>query len=52
MLPDLHGGGQERGLRAGTENVAGVVGMAEALRLAEDERESRARARSRACGIA
>jgi cysteine desulfurase len=42
ILPDLHGGGQERGLRAGTENVADVVGMAEALRLAEVERESRA----------
>jgi cysteine desulfurase len=42
ILPDQHGGGQERGMRAGTENVAGVVGMAEALRLAEVERESRA----------
>jgi cysteine desulfurase len=28
----LRGGGQERGLRAGTENVAGIVGMAAALR--------------------
>lgn len=27
----IHGGGQERGKRAGTENVAGIVGMAEAL---------------------
>ena len=27
----LHGGGQERGRRAGTENVAGIVGMAAAL---------------------
>ena len=27
----LHGGGQEMGLRAGTENVAGLVGMAAAL---------------------
>ncbi len=32
-LPNLvHGGAQERGLRAGTENIAGVVGMAEALK--------------------
>jgi cysteine desulfurase len=30
----IHGGGQERNLRAGTENVAGIVGMAEAARLA------------------
>jgi cysteine desulfurase len=41
LLADAHGGGQERGLRAGTENVAAIVGMAEALRIAEDERPSR-----------
>lgn len=29
--PLLHGGGQEQGLRAGTSNVAGAVGLAEAL---------------------
>lgn len=28
----LHGGAQEKGMRAGTENVAGIVGMAVALR--------------------
>lgn len=32
--PLIHGGGQQRGLRSGTENVAGAVGMATALRLA------------------
>ena len=31
MEPLFHGGGQEMGLRAGTENVAGLVGMAAAL---------------------
>ena len=36
--PVLHGGGQERGRRSGTENVAGAVAFATALRLAEAER--------------
>ena len=30
----IHGGAQEKGKRAGTENVPGIVGMAEALRIA------------------
>ncbi|HTK09272.1 MAG TPA: aminotransferase class V-fold PLP-dependent enzyme, partial [Ktedonobacteraceae bacterium] len=34
LLPQLQGGSQERGRRAGTENVAGIVGTATALRLA------------------
>lgn len=38
--PVLHGGGQERGWRSGTENVAGAVGMAAAVRAAENERVS------------
>ena len=31
LEPLMHGGAQERGMRAGTENVAAIVGMAEAL---------------------
>ncbi len=42
--PMLYGGSQEHALRAGTENVAGIVGMTTALELALDERtESAAR---------
>ncbi len=40
--PLLHGGGQERGARSGTENVAFAVAFATALRLAELERETAA----------
>ena len=32
----IHGGGQENGLRAGTENVLGIAGMGEAARLANE----------------
>jgi cysteine desulfurase len=38
----LRGGGQERGLRAGTENVAGIAGMAAALCAANVRREEEA----------
>jgi len=38
ILPQLHGGSQERYRRAGTENVAGAVGMAAAFELASAER--------------
>lgn len=41
LIPHLTGGGQEFGLRAGTHNVAYIVGFAEALKLAAEERESR-----------
>ncbi|MBU6460127.1 MAG: cysteine desulfurase [Proteobacteria bacterium] len=34
LMPVLTGGSQERGLRAGTENVAAIVGFAEASKLA------------------
>lgn len=39
LQPLIHGGGQERGLRSGTENVAGIVGFAAALELAEKRRK-------------
>lgn len=39
LKPVVVGGGQERGLRSGTENVAGVIGFAEAIRLAEKRRK-------------
>ncbi|HXF70663.1 MAG TPA: cysteine desulfurase family protein [Thermoflexus sp.] len=39
-LPAITGGGHERGRRAGTVNVAGIVGLATALRLAQESRES------------
>lgn len=41
LLPHLTGGGQEFGLRAGTHNVPYIVGFAEALSLAAEERETR-----------
>ena len=34
LAPLVHGGGQERGLRGGTENLSGIVGLATALELA------------------
>lgn len=39
LSPTLYGGGQERGLRSTTENIPGIVGFAEALRIATVERE-------------
>lgn len=38
LEPLLHGGGQERGRRSGTENLAGAVGLATALALAAESR--------------
>jgi cysteine desulfurase len=41
FLPQTVGGSQERNRRAGTENVAGAVGLATALRIATEERAAR-----------
>lgn len=40
--PFIHGGGQERNRRAGTENVAGIVGLGAAIELASSSLEERA----------
>ncbi len=40
LLPIVDGGGQERGLRSGTENVAGIIGFSEALDKAQTMRHS------------
>ena len=40
LPPLLHGGGQEKGRRSGTENVPGVIGMAAALKEAVDRLEA------------
>ncbi|MBI5732169.1 MAG: cysteine desulfurase [Candidatus Magasanikbacteria bacterium] len=39
LEPLIYGGGQEFGLRAGTENVPAIVGLAEALEIAQKEKE-------------
>ncbi len=40
VVPQIVGGGQERGLRSGTENVAGTIGFARAIELADKHRKS------------
>ena len=37
VKPNIHGGSQERNMRAGTENVYGIVGFAKALELATNK---------------
>ena len=39
LQPLIYGGGQERGLRSGTENVAAIIGFAKALQLVQDSRQ-------------
>ena len=43
LRPLVYGGGQEGGVRSGTENVAGVVGFARALELASERRAEESR---------
>jgi cysteine desulfurase len=42
LQPLIHGGGHERGLRSGTLNVPGIVGMGEALAIADREMDDNA----------
>jgi len=43
IAPFVHGGGQERNMRAGTENIYGIVGFAKALELADERYETDSR---------
>ncbi len=52
FAPLLIGGGQERERRSGTHNVAGIVAMAEALRLTDAERVDARRSASPRCATA
>jgi cysteine desulfurase len=40
IQPFVHGGGQERNMRAGTENLYGIVGFAKALEIATENQEA------------
>lgn len=43
IQPELLGGGQENNLRSGTENIAGAVGLAKSLELAQKEKQATTR---------
>jgi cysteine desulfurase len=51
LLPQLSGGSQERQRRAGTENVAGIVGFARALELAQADVAARETENARLAGL-
>ena len=42
IAPLIYGGGQERGLRSGTENVPGIIGFSKALEIAQTMRHTEA----------
>ncbi len=42
IQPTIHGGGQERGLRSGTENLPGIIGMGKAAELIKAEMKTEA----------
>ena len=49
LRPQIHGGGHERGLRSGSLNVAGIVGLGVAADLARQERVPESRRVGRLC---
>jgi cysteine desulfurase len=51
LLPQMQGGSQERQRRAGTENVAGIVGFARALELAQADPAARDAENARLAGL-
>lgn len=40
LEPQFHGGGQERGVRSGTENLPGIVGLGKAAEIAKNEMQT------------
>ena len=43
LTPFIYGGGQERGIRSGTENVAGIIGFAKAMEIAVKKQKTEAK---------